>query len=92
MSERSSRNTEAAFRLICIIGACVCVVNGMRLVYMDFHMDLRPMNYMPTVMITVIPFVPIFAVAPRYKSGKAYAVIAVIEALVIATYPFIVVR
>jgi hypothetical protein len=91
MNERSLTQKEVVLRMICIIGACVCFVHGLRFVYEDvaYHMALDPI----TVVFTLIPFAPIVAVAPRYKNGSiVYAFIMVLELIVIAVCPFIVVR
>ena len=76
--------------MLCIIGACVCFVHGVRMVYMDFSYHL---DFVSILVFSVIPFVPIVAVAPRYRNGsRVYAVIALVELIVITTYPFVVVR
>ena len=91
MNEASLTRRESVLRMVCIIGACVCFVHGLRFVYEDvaYHFTLDPI----TVVFTSIPFVPIFAVAPRYKNGSiVYAFIAMLELIIIAVSPFIVVR
>jgi hypothetical protein len=90
MSATASIKKQAVLRFFCIIGACVCFVHGLRFIYEDFSYHL-PLG--EALVVTTIPFVPIFAVAPRYRNGsKIYTIILLVELAVIAMAPFIVVR
>jgi hypothetical protein len=69
-------------RMVLIAGACLCLVIGGKWIAEDivYHESL----YDPLVIINVLAFIPIIAVAPRYKNGKViYAFIGVLEAFII---------
>jgi hypothetical protein len=78
-------------RLVLIIGAAACFVIGVKVVAQDvvYHVNHDPFD----MFITLFPFVPIIAMAPRYKNGKwIYGFIGAAEALIILMDYFIVLR
>ena len=91
MSQTTLPRNEAVIRLACIIGACPCFVVGLRFIYEKFAygISLDPFE----LAFLTIPFLPIVAVAPRYRNGKVvYAFIGLAELLIVVLGHFIVVR
>jgi hypothetical protein len=87
MKQALSRN-EAAIRLACIVGACACVVYGIKMVYQNvaYQVNMDPFN----VLLTLIPFLPIILVAPRYRNGTvAYQFIGLAEIIIVVLYHFV---
>ena len=69
-------------RIALIAGACLCVVIGGKWIAWDvvYKVRLDP----SLVTINALAFVPIIALAPRYKNGtKIYASVALLETIVI---------
>jgi hypothetical protein len=69
-------------RIILIVDACLCFVIGAKWIAWDvvYHVILDPI----TVSFNIFAFVPLIALAPRYKNGKvAYSLIALLEVFVI---------
>ena len=90
MSQITLPRSEAAIRLACIVGACACFVVGLRFVYEKFSCDIS-LDPFELAFLT-IPFLPIVAVAPRYRSGKVvYVFIGSAELFIIVMGHFIVV-
>jgi hypothetical protein len=89
--KRALPRNEATIRLACIVGACACFVVGMRFVYDDFayHVNFDPFD----ALFTVVPFLPIILVAPRYRNGTVvYAFIGLAEVVIVVMNHFIVLR
>jgi hypothetical protein len=86
--KRALPRNEAVIRLACIVGACACVIYGMKIVYMNvaYHMDIDPF----TLLLTLVPFLPIILVARRYRNGSAvYPFIGLVEVIIIVFYHFV---
>jgi hypothetical protein len=78
-------------RLVLIIGAAACFVIGVKMVAQDivYHVNFDPFEFV----FTVFPFIPIIAMAPRYKDGRIiYSFIGAAEVLSILMNFFIVLR
>jgi|GEM_PF-2969791 hypothetical protein len=79
---------EAVIRLTCIVGACACVVYGIKMVYQNvaYQIDMDPFN----VLLTLVPFLPIILVAPRYRNGTVvYLFIGLAEIIIVVFYHFV---
>jgi hypothetical protein len=86
--KRELPRNEAVIRLACIGGACACFICGMKIVYINvaYHVDLDPF----TVVLTLVPFLPIILVAPRYRKGTImYLFIGLAEFMIIVLYHFV---
>jgi hypothetical protein len=91
MAQMTLPRSEAAIRLACIVGACACFVVGLRFVYEKFAYDIS-LDLVELAFLTV-PFVPIVAVAPRYRNGKVvYAFIGLAELFIVVMDRITVVR
>ena len=69
-------------RIILIVGACLCFVIGAKWIAWDivYHVETDG----SLLFINALAFVPLIALAPRYKNGKvAYTLIALLEAFII---------
>ena len=91
MIQESLSPKEAAMRMACIVGACICFVIGGMFIVQDivYHINLDAID----LFFTAIPFLPMILVAPRYKNGKiVYAFIGLAEIFIIVLNHFIVLR
>ena len=68
-------------RISLIAGACLCFVIGAKWIAEDivYHVTLDAIP----VVFNILAFVPLVALAPRYKSGFVYLFIGIVEVLVI---------
>jgi hypothetical protein len=99
MGEEEAQETIAEFwcylivqttRIILIIGAAACFVIGGKMVAQDI---VYHMNDDASLFISIVPFIPIMLMAPRYKDGKIiYGFIAAAEILIIVMNYFLVLR
>ncbi|HEV2327947.1 MAG TPA: hypothetical protein VGY56_04055 [Verrucomicrobiae bacterium] len=79
---------EAVIRLACIVGACACVIYGMKIIYdnVAYHMGIDTF----TLLLTLVPFLPIILAAPRYRNGTAgYLFIGLAEVIIVVLYHFV---
>jgi len=68
--------------MVLIAGACLCFVIGGKWIVEDivYHME----TYDDLLFINALAFVPLIALAPRYKNGNViYAFIGLLEAFII---------
>ena len=73
---------ESTARIILIFGACLCFVIGGKWIAWDivYHVRQDPL----LVFLTGLAFVPLIALAPRYKNGRViYLFIGLAELIVI---------
>jgi hypothetical protein len=77
-------------RIILLAGAAACVVIGGKMAAQDIAYQMYDSF---SLLITVIPFVPLISMAPRYKNGEViYGFTAIVEATVIVANYFMVLR
>lgn len=73
---------EALLRTILILGACLCFVIGAKWIaeHIVYHVEYG----FSLAVINFFAFVPLVALAPRYKQVKyVYAIVGAIEAFII---------
>ena len=71
---------ERPIRLILIAGACLCFVIGGKWIAEDIVYSIHDSSWST---FNLLAFVPLIAIAPRYKNRKIYAFIAALEAFII---------
>jgi hypothetical protein len=73
---------KVLIRIILIAGACLCLVIGVKWIAEDIVYQVQLNDGL--IIINVLAFVPIIAVAPRYRNGKViYSFISVLEAYIV---------
>ena len=73
-------NKDHLIRLPLIAGACLCFVIGGKWIAENIVYSIHDPYW---VEFNMIAFLPIIAIAPRYKKRKIYAFIAALEAFII---------